>query len=145
MSDRPTFPIGINVFVVRDSKLLLGKRKNSAGEGMWGLPGGHLEKGEDMPAAAARELQEETSLKARGFVFANLVNDNNRETNTAHYIQVGFLAESIQGEVQLMEPERCSEWKWFSLDALPENIFFGHAKQVELFLDKLPFGDSAKP
>jgi len=37
------FHIGINVFVVRDKKLLLGKRKNVYGAGTWGLPGGHLE------------------------------------------------------------------------------------------------------
>jgi 8-oxo-dGTP diphosphatase len=143
MPERPTFPIGINVFVVRDDKLLLGKRKNTAGEGQWGLPGGHLELEENMLDTAARELKEETSLTAKSFRFLNLVNDN--AGNTRHYIQVGFLAEDVAGEVQLMEPERCSEWRWFPLDSLPENISFGHKKQTELFLAGTPFADQGKP
>ena len=52
MTNRPSFPIGINVIVVRDKKILLGKRKNSYGEGTWALPGGHLEEGEGMEEAA---------------------------------------------------------------------------------------------
>lgn len=142
MPERPTFPIGTNVFVIRDGKLLLGKRKGAAGEGMWGLPGGHLEDGENMADAAARELKEETSLEAKRFTFLNLVNDNTNETR--HYVQVGFLAEGAEGEPRLMEPERCFEWQWFPLDSLPENIFFGHAKQVELFLKNLRFADGKK-
>ena len=141
MSDRPTFPIGINVFVVKDGKLLLGKRKGTSGEGQWGLPGGHLEYGEKMPDAARRELKEETSLEAGEVSFINMVNDNGNDRR--HYIQVGFLVKDFKGEVKLMESERCFEWKWFSLDTLPEEIFFGHKKQIELFLDKQSFGDSA--
>jgi 8-oxo-dGTP diphosphatase len=140
MSDRPTFPVGINVFAIRDGKLLLGRRKGSAGEGMWGLPGGHLESGENMSDAAFRELKEETSLGAQELHFLNLVNDN--ANNTGHRLQVGFLAQNINGEVQLMEPERCFEWQWFPIGALPENIFFGHSKQIELFLKKIVFSDS---
>jgi 8-oxo-dGTP diphosphatase len=72
---RALFPVGVNIFVVRDGKLLLGKRKNVYGNGEWGLPGGHLESGETMVQAAARELDEETGLFARDFSFVNLVND----------------------------------------------------------------------
>ncbi len=142
MSERPTFPIGINIFVIRDDALLLGKRKGAAGEGMWGLPGGHLEMGESMLDAAARELKEETSLQCSEFKFVGLANDNGRPDK--HYVQAGFLAENCTGEVKLMEPEFCSEWQWFPLKALPENIFFGHTKQIELFLKGLLFGDSVK-
>ncbi len=54
MSERPTFPVGVNVFVIKDGKLLLGKRKNISGDGEWGLPGGHLEKNEKMEDGATR-------------------------------------------------------------------------------------------
>lgn len=142
MSDRSTFPIGINIFVIKNGNLLFGKRKGSGGEGMWGLPGGHLEMKENMVDAAARELKEETSLECKDFLFTNVVNDNG-PNNVRHYIQVGFIAKNFSGEVKIMEPEYCSEWRWFSLDSLPENIFFAHTKQVELFLKNQLFGDSA--
>jgi 8-oxo-dGTP diphosphatase len=137
------FPIGTNVFAIQDGKLLLGQRKNCVGEGEWGLPGGHLEYHENMEDAAARELLEETSLVAGKLTFVNIVNDNKRNDG-GHYVQVGFKAEDLKGEVKLMEPERCSEWKWFPLNALPENIFFGHKKQVEIFLKNIQFGESGK-
>jgi 8-oxo-dGTP diphosphatase len=140
MIDRTTYPIGINVFVLQSNKLLLGKRKNCAGEGEWGLPGGHLEFGESMISAAARELTEETSLEVDKLTFLNLANDNSGREQ--HYVQVGFLAEGITGEVKLMEPELCSEWKWFQLDELPDTIFFGHSTQIKLFLQGLSFGDT---
>jgi 8-oxo-dGTP diphosphatase len=143
--ERPTFPVGINALVIRDGKLLLGKRRGSAGEGQWGLPGGHLEPGENMIDTAARELREETSLEAQSFTFLTLVNDNDNEkagSAKQHYLQVVFQADGVTGEARVMEPEYCSEWRWFPLDALPENIFFGHTKGIEFFLKQLPFGDS---
>lgn len=141
MADRQKFPIGINVFVIRDDKLLLGKRKGF-GEGQWGLPGGHLEDFENMIGVARRELKEETSLEAKSFRFLNLVNDNSDREE--HYIQVGFLAEEVSGEAKLMEPNCCSEWQWFPLDDLPENVFFGHVKQIKLFIDKALFADEGR-
>lgn len=139
-SNHFAFPVGINVFAIRDGMLLFGKRKGAAGEGEWGLPGGHLENGETMAHAAARELKEETSLEAQRFNFVNIVNGGS--STQGHYIQIGFLAENVQGEVVLMEPEKCFEWKWFPLDNLPENIFFGHKKQVEIFTKNFPFSES---
>lgn len=140
MSERPTFPIGMNVFALRDGKILLGQRKNCDGAGQWGLPGGHLEYKEEMAEAAARELKEETSLDAGKLTFINLVNDSKNPKK--HYVQVGFVAEDIRGEVKLMEPDKCAEWRWFPLDSIPENIFFGHKKQVEIFRNKIQFGES---
>lgn len=128
-----SFKVGANVFVVREEKLLLGLRKGVFGAGFWGLPGGHLEMNESMVDAAARELYEETGLKAEQFTFANIVNDHQRE---GHHIQVGFVTEDVEGEPEIKEPDRCAEWRWFSLNALPENIFVAHEKQIQLFISE---------
>ena len=138
VKERPMYCVGVNVFVVRDGKILLGKRINCSGEGSWGLPGGHLERGESMQEAGLRELMEETGLKAESLSFVNLVNDRSRDQ---HYVQTGFLANNISGEVCVMEPERCECWEWFRLHRLPENIFHGHFEQIELFRSKEIFGD----
>jgi len=133
------FHIGINIFVVRNKKLLLGKRKNVYGAETWGLPGGHLEYGEGMRKAAARELGEETGLKAREFKFAGLINDVRKDE---HYLQIGFLAKDTgDKEPILNEPERCYEWKWFNLGNLPQEIFPGHIKQIQLFKNGSYFSD----
>jgi 8-oxo-dGTP diphosphatase len=45
-----------------DGRLLLIKRGNEPGRGLWSLPGGHVEPGESDVAAVAREVLEETGL-----------------------------------------------------------------------------------
>lgn len=132
------FYVGINVFVIRQGKLLLGKRKTVFGAGTWGLPGGHLEDREEMTVAAARELKEETGLQARQYVFSNIVNQPNQ---AQHYIQIGFIAYEVEGEPELMEPDRCEQWEWFLLDKLPTNIFPPHLIQIQNFINNNLFSE----
>lgn len=133
------FYVGINAFVVKNNRLLLGKRKNIYGAGTWGLPGGHLEPGEKMKDAAARELEEETGLQAKSFDFINLVNYRRGDE---HRLQIGFVTRDTNDEPITKEPDRCEEWKWFELNNLPENIFPPHAKQIEIFLKDIKFSDN---
>lgn len=128
--------IGINVFIIRNGKLLLGKRKNASGEGDWGLPGGHLEPNEKFKDAAARELMEETGMVAKDFVFKNVVNQPN---NSKHYVQIGFEAVGIIGEPELKELDRCEEWRWFEIKKLPPNIFFAHIEQIRNYIENKTF------
>jgi 8-oxo-dGTP diphosphatase len=43
-------------------RLLLVRRANEPGRGLWSLPGGRVEEGEDDAAALVREMAEETGL-----------------------------------------------------------------------------------
>lgn len=131
--------IGVNVLVVQDNQLLLGQRKNTAGDGDWGLPGGHFEWMESLIDGAKRELFEETGLIA-DLTFLNLINDPLPDKDT-HYVHINFLAENVVGQPKLMEPNKCYEWKFFPLDTLPENIFLGHKKIIPAFLNKINFVD----
>ncbi|MGI9000965.1 MAG: NUDIX hydrolase [Pseudonocardia sp.] len=45
-----------------DGRLLLVQRANDPGRGLWSLPGGRVEPGEDELAALVREMAEETGL-----------------------------------------------------------------------------------
>ena len=58
--------VGVGALVIDESTgcVLLGRRKGSHGAGTWALPGGWLEKGEELENAAVRELEEETGLTA---------------------------------------------------------------------------------
>jgi 8-oxo-dGTP diphosphatase len=136
---RTTFPVGANVFVIQDGKLLLGKRKSEYHDGEWGLPGGHLENREKILDAAKRELEEETGLIAESCVFALAENDIRQDNN--HYIHFGFLVEKVSGTLENKEPDKCYEWKYFELDSLPSPLFIGHKKLIEAFLRKDVFSE----
>ena len=131
MNDDHQFRVGVNLFLLREGKVLLGQRKNCSGAGEWGLPGGHLEFGEAMQDGVRRELKEETGLDITDLEFVNLTNC---PQPGRHYIQVAFAAREVVGEPVIMEPDRCAEWRWFGRDELPENLFFGHRTQIEGFL-----------
>lgn len=138
-----TFHVGVNALVIRDEQLLLGKRKQVYGSGLWGLPGGHLEPGESILQGAARELEEETGLKATHCKFTGLFNNTKKNENSnKHYLQIGVLMEGVKGEPKLCEPDRCYEWKWFETSQLPEKIFTPHEPLITLFLEKRVFQDS---
>ncbi len=132
--------IAVNIFVIINNKLLLGKRKNASGDADWGLPGGHLEFGEHLLDGAKRELKEETGFKVKNLSLLNIVNDSKSKDRT-HYLNVNFIAKNLKGEPKLMEPSKCYGWKWFALNDLPKNIFLGHRKSIKAFLEKVYFAD----
>lgn len=120
MENRPK--VGLGVIIKKDGKVLMGKRKNSHGEGTWNFPGGHLEYGESWEECARRETREETGIEIKNIIFATATNDI-FEKEQKHYITIYMVAEYESGDVQLMEPEKCSEWQWFFWNELPQPIF----------------------
>lgn len=60
---RNSVPCG-GVFVIKDNQVLLIKRGGEPNKGDWSYPAGYLEYNEKPEEGAARELQEETGLKA---------------------------------------------------------------------------------
>lgn len=142
MNDRGERPrVAVNVFVIRNNKLLLGKRKGRS-DGYWGLPGGHLEWQETLMHGAQRELEEETGIRTDDLRFLHIVADSTPEDN-AHYIHINFVAEKTIGEPELKEPDKCYEWRWFDIQQLPpsEEIFIGHRRCIPAFLEKRVFTD----
>jgi 8-oxo-dGTP diphosphatase len=113
--------VGIGVIVLRDDKILIGKRRGSHGAGRWALPGGHLEWGESFEDCARRELFEETGLSLTDLAFAYATNDVMPDEGK-HYVTI-FVTARASGEVALKEPHKCERWEWARWDELPEPRF----------------------
>lgn len=128
-SNRPQ--IGIGVWVVKENKVLLGKRKSLLGEGCWAPPGGHLEFGEEVEQGAARELEEETNLIALNLIPICWTSEIFHKEKK-HYVSLHLIGDGCQGELKLMEPTKCEEWRWFTLDNLPQNLFLSAKKFIEM-------------
>ncbi len=120
MNNRPR--VGVGVVVIKDGKVLLGKRKNAHGEGSWSFPGGHLEFNESWEDCASRETMEETGITIKNICFGTATNDIFHKENK-HYITIVMLSEYDSGEVKIMEPEKCEKWEWFLWSQLPEPLF----------------------
>lgn len=114
--------VGVCVFIVQDGKILLGLRKGSHGAGCWALPGGHLEYGETFKECVVRETLEETSLQITQPIFCACTNDI-FEKEQKHYATIFMVTHECSGDVQLLEPDYCAAWKWFTPDEFPENLF----------------------
>jgi 8-oxo-dGTP diphosphatase len=118
----PNVRVGLGVFVFKDGKFVMGKRKGSHGEGSWSVPGGHLEFGEDFEDTARREVKEETGLNIKNIKFGAITNDIFKEENK-HYITIWMISEYSSGKVQIMEPDKFIEQDWFTFDNLPDPLF----------------------
>jgi len=120
--DRPK--VGVGVLVVRDGRVLLGRRKGAHGAGQWSVPGGHMEAGEEFDETCEREVEEETGMRVSFSSVApiDFTNDVFAEEDL-HYVTLFFFAEAA-GEPRNMEPDRLDgEWQWFGLDHLPDPLF----------------------
>ena len=113
--------VGVGVFVVKEGKILLGKRKGSHGAGEWALAGGHLEFGETVEDCARRELAEETGLKAAGVRHGPWT--SNVMAGDKHYITLFAFVDYFEGEPALLEPNKCEGWAWFDWEQLPNPLF----------------------
>jgi 8-oxo-dGTP diphosphatase len=99
----------------------LGKRKGAHAQNQWATPGGHLEFTETWVGCAYREVEEEVGIKVDNIRFGFATNDIFVEDNK-HYVTIDMVADYISGEVQLLEPEKCEKWQWFSWDDLPSPL-----------------------
>jgi 8-oxo-dGTP diphosphatase len=117
------FPkVGIAAIIIRDGKILLGKRKGAHGEGSWSFPGAHLEFREEIDACIKREVMEETGMMIDDVKIAAVTNDI-FEKEDKHYITIFTLPGKVSGEPKLLEPDRCEKWEWFEWNKMPKPLF----------------------
>jgi 8-oxo-dGTP diphosphatase len=120
MENRPK--VGLGVCIIKDGKVLFGKRKNSHGEGHWCFAGGHLEFNESWEECARRETLEETDLQIKNIRFATATNDI-FSLEGKHYVTIIMLADYDSGNLKVMEPEKCETWEWFDWNIPPQPLF----------------------
>jgi len=107
--------------ILKDGKVMLGKRKGSHGEGEYAFPGGHLEYMESFENCAKRETVEECGIKIHNVRFQFLANI--KKYAPKHYVHVGVIADWKNGEPKVLEPEKRESWEWYDLAELPEPMF----------------------
>jgi 8-oxo-dGTP pyrophosphatase MutT (NUDIX family) len=98
----------------------------------WGLPKGHLEKGEKSGEAATREVREETGLKdlVLGPELATIDWYFRSDGKLIHKFCAFYLMESASGEPVPEAAEGITECVWMSLDEAAARISYDNARDV---------------
>ncbi len=116
--------VGFGVMILKDSKILLGKRHDDPekasselnGAGTWTMPGGKLNFGETFEEGAKREVLEETGIEVSEVDVMCIHQDI---IKTAHFVTIGLFAKVFTRSPRVMEPDEITKWEWFDLDNLP--------------------------
>ena len=109
MNEDRLFParpiVAVSTAVFRGGRALIARRARAPWLGAFSLPGGVVEVGETLEAAAARELGEEVGVEAEGFRFVRHVEPIYREGGRvkAHFVICVFAAHWTRGEPGLSE------------------------------------------
>jgi ADP-ribose pyrophosphatase YjhB (NUDIX family) len=114
-------PVGVHVLLERDERVLLMRRAGTGFfDGLFSLPGGHVEPGESLRQAAAREIREETGLLVPNDALAYVgvvhrLSDTNR-------IDFFLRARQWSGSAEIREPGKCDRLGWFDRRGLPDDL-----------------------
>ena len=141
MAENTNVGVGFGVMILRDGKILLGQRHvdpakaSSELHGEWTrtMPGGKMHFHESFEEWISRETLEETGLTINQETI-KVISITNDKVPDKHFITIGFLAEDVEGEPQVMEPDEITQWKRFDLHELPTPLFFPSEKVIKNYL-----------
>ncbi|MCB0078735.1 MAG: NUDIX hydrolase [Anaerolineales bacterium] len=118
--------VGVGIVLFRDDTLretLLVRRGKAPSEGQWAPPGGRVEWGEALSAAAQRELHEETGLDGSMlsplhlFGAFDAMQRDTRGQATFHYVLVEFTA-IAHADAMPVAADDAAECRWWPVAAL---------------------------
>lgn len=121
--------LGVTVAVIEDGRVLVTKRADFPA---WCLPGGGVDAGESVAAAAVREVREETGLEVALTRLVGVYSRPRWRRGGAH--EVLFAARPIGGEARPRE-EEVLELGFYAPDDLPEPFLWWHRQRVRHALD----------
>lgn len=113
--------VGCGLVILRDSKLLLYKRMKAPEAGYWNIVGGKVDHMEPAETAARREAEEESGLTI-GHIDFLCATEQIIAADRQHWISLIYICRESTGEPLLVEPDKLSEFGWFSRDDLPEPL-----------------------
>lgn len=117
--------------ILPNGRIVLIRRRD---DGLWALPGGMVDWGEDISQTVCRELKEETGLElVRIKHFVGVYSSPERDPRI-HSICIAVAAE-VQGTMEIQDTGEVLEIQSFALDSLPPGkMSHDHNRQLEDYL-----------
>jgi 8-oxo-dGTP diphosphatase len=138
---RPAVTVDVVVFTVEGTpdamklNVLLVERGGEPFQGTWALPGGFVHEHEDLAAAAARELLEETGLSSIYMEQVAAVGTPGRDPR-GHTITIVYVALVPADRHALRSTGDARTARWFDVDRLPA-LAFDHGRLLSSALHNL--------
>lgn len=117
-------------------RILLVRRKNPPFQGAYALPGGFVEPAETVEQAAARELYEETGMRAVALHLCGVYSAPGRDPR-GWTVSVAFLGLSAANTLRPCAGDDAADAAFFRPDTLPP-LAFDHAQIVRDALKQAP-------
>jgi ADP-ribose pyrophosphatase YjhB (NUDIX family) len=108
--------VAATCIVERNCKVLMIKRGNQPGIGLWSMPGGYVDRGEVVEEAAVREVQEETGLAVEVERLVGLFSESGHPV-----IVAAFVAREVGGALEA--GSEALDLGFFSTNDLPPLAF----------------------
>lgn len=109
--------VAVGAVVLFENKVALVLRGQAPSKGMWAVPGGRVELGESLQAAAEREVLEETGLRVQAgkvvFTFDAIERDPDGRVRY-HYVILDLLATLLDPAAPLRPGDDADDARWFS-------------------------------
>jgi 8-oxo-dGTP diphosphatase len=99
----------VDLIVRKGDLILLEQRGRPPFEGMYTLPGGHVDYGETVEETALRELEEETAVQAKLINILGVFSDPKRDPRGQRITTV-FIADWIEGDPVGGDDAKTAEW-----------------------------------
>ncbi len=116
--------VGVGVMVRNEKgEFLLGLRTNNVRNepGKWCFPGGCVEFGETLFDCAKREAKEEAGIEVEPLKLIKVI-DHIIPNEKQHWVNPIIEARIVKGKPMAVEQGKLKEWRWFSLQNLPQNL-----------------------
>ncbi len=134
----PYRPCAGFMLVNRDGLVFVGQRIDPSAHGFWQMPQGGIDKGEDVRAAALRELEEEIGVaahlveviaqSAQPYLYdlppelLGKVWKGKYRGQEQHWFLGRFLGEDTDIDLEAHDPPEFNAWRWVAPEQLPELI-----------------------
>ncbi len=134
--DRPIVAVG--AIVAENGRVLMARRGKEPSYGLWSVPGGAVHLGEDLKAAARREIKEELGIEVDLTDVIEIMERVTRDPEGRiqyHYVVIDYLARHVGGE-PTPSPEAW-EVRWIAPEDFPKyELTRGTAEIILRMLEK---------
>ena len=128
----------------KEGKILLQRRFNTGfADGLYTCPSGKVEDDESFSQALIRETLEEVGIKmlpedVKSVHILHRLKRKEKQIWIDHF----FLCQKWLGRIEIKEPNKCDDLKWFDINNLPENIIpFVKFAIEQVFINKSHYSE----